>query len=238
MTDLSERSADVEKELKLVLADTTVRDRLLLALRVSSENSESENLESENFAKVKSIRQENYFFDTPERLASGAGWALRVRIETNASGGKSATLTAKGPNLRANRSDNIVERVELEESLDMELANSVVAGALDIRSLDSAPLRLLKEYVANQPLSPLVSFANERVKVLFPVGQVKATLDIDTTTFSNGDVDCELELELEDDQELKIVEEKLKELFSSLGLEYKVQKKSKLQRANEKGPQV
>ena len=120
----------------------------------------------------------------------------------------------------------------------MEVANSVVSGALDIRSLDSAPLRLLQKRFANQPLSPLVSFANERVRVPFPVGSVKAILDIDTTTFSNGDIDFELELEMDDDRELKVVETKLKELFSSLGLEYKVQRQSKLQRAHERGTQV
>ncbi|MFQ5607331.1 MAG: CYTH domain-containing protein, partial [Candidatus Zixiibacteriota bacterium] len=49
---------------------------------------------------ARRLRQENYFFDTPGSELRRSGWALRLRLETDASGVERAELTAKGAAMR------------------------------------------------------------------------------------------------------------------------------------------
>ena len=154
---------------------------------------------------------------------SGGGWALRVRTE-----GQNGLVTLKSDN---KGSDKVAIRNEIEASISFAVAADVIALKHDILDLDIAPVVFVKEKFGQVNLARLVRFENYRQRKDFQMGDHTYTLEVDTTTFSDGSVDYELEVELPDEDCLDAVLNDLRRMFSSLSIPFQHQPSSKLARA-------
>ncbi|MBU8932466.1 MAG: CYTH domain-containing protein [candidate division Zixibacteria bacterium] len=169
------------------------------------------------------VRQVNCFFDTEDGVLSGSGWALRVRTEA-----QTGLVTLKGDN---SGSDKVAIRDEIEASIPFEIAGDVIALKHDILDLDIAPIVYVKEKFGQISLARLVRFENHRQRKEFQLGDHTYTLEVDTTTYSDGSVGYELEVELPDEDRLDGVLNDLRRMFSSLSIPFTHQTTSKFARA-------
>ncbi len=165
----------------------------------------------------------NGFFDSEDRQLAEAGWVLRIRAENDR-----GLVTLKS---HATRRGAAMVRKEIEEEIRRPLAMEVVNLHLDVLSLAAAPIQFVRGEFPDITLARLVRFNNTRQKKQFRIGDYEYTLEIDKTEFSDGSVDYELEVELQDTSRIEIVEDGLRKLFSSLGILYARQDKSKYERA-------
>ena len=167
--------------------------------------------------------QLNAFFDTEERHLAKAGWALRVRVESNRGLVTIKSIsTEKGAAFIRQEVESQISRAEALEILNLRA---------DVMSLAILPIEHIVSQVGEIALSKLVQFENTRQKKLFKIGDYNYILEIDKTEFNDGSVDYELELELSDASRIDVVEDKLRKMFTSLNIPFEPQSESKFARA-------
>jgi len=168
----------------------------------------------------------NGFFDTEDRQLADDGWGLRVRAES-----RRGLVTLKGE-LPSSGSAKIREEIEAEvprgEALD------VLNLHKDVMGFFQPPIDFVKKKWGEIKVTKLAHFESIRQKKTFRIGDHNYMLELDKTEFADGSVDYELELELPDESRIIIVEDKLRKLFASLDIPFKVQVENKLERALKK----
>ncbi len=171
-------------------------------------------------------RHVNGFFDTEDRKLAADGWALRVRVESSRG---LITLKSKpsGPGVATVR-DEIEAEIPRGETLD------ILNLRKDVMTLSNIAIDFVKQKWGEITVTKLVHFENTRQKKLFKIGDYNYMLELDKTEFVDGTVDYELELELPDESRIEVVEDKLRKIFASLGIPFKLQKESKFLRALKK----
>jgi len=171
-------------------------------------------------------RHVNGFFDTEDRKLATDGWALRVRAESNR-----GLITLKsepsGPGVATVR-DEIEVEIPRGETLD------ILNLRKDVMALSNIAIDFVKQKWGKITVIKLVHFENTRQKKLFKIGDYNYTLELDKTEFADSTVDYELELELPDESRIEVVEDKLRKIFASLGIPFKLQMESKFVRALKK----
>jgi hypothetical protein len=137
-------------------------------------------------------------FDTPDRGLRQARHSLRLREEAGR-----FILTAKGPSLGV--SGNVSARPEAEAEVEPEVAQRILAGQGDVmselrrRATDPAYAALwegIERAHAGQPLGEVAFFHNRRRAVDVTIGGVPLRVEVDHTSFPNGDADDEVEIEI------------------------------------------
>lgn len=208
-----------EIEIKLALADAAAFARVLA------------HLDPHGTAPV--LIQENLFFDTADLALRHAGRTLRLRNERaqpNLRGG-TFTLTLKGPRAGAPTEGPLAVRSEHELAVPAVRARALRGGTLD-------PLRLFEEDDDPEHAAlaaacraalrggipkPQGGFTNERrpIALSFPLpgGDAPLVVELDRTTFGEGDVEHELEVEVAHVDDATAVEATLRTLLADLGLD-------------------
>lgn len=168
----------------------------------------------------------NGFFDTEDRQLSNDGWGLRVRSESS-----NGLVTLKGE-LAPSGAARIREEIEAEiprgEAIDLLNLRK------DVMSLGKPPIDFVRKKWGDIKLAKLVHFESTRQKKPFKIGDYDYMLELDKTEFTDGSVDYELELEMPEESRIEIVEDKLRKLFASLDIPFKLQTENKLVRALKK----
>ena len=171
-------------------------------------------------------RHVNGFFDTEDGKLADDGWALRVRVESSR-----GLITLKsepsGPGVATVR-DEIEAEIPRGETLD------ILNLRRDVMTLSNIAIDFVKQKWGEITVTKLVHFENTRQKKLFKIGDYNYVLELDKTEFADGTVDYELELELPDESRIEVVEDKLRKIFASLGIPFKLQTESKFLRALKK----
>lgn len=171
------------------------------------------------------ILQTNIFYDTPAREVSSIGYALRLRLQSD-----HGVITLKSTTKQV--SDASV-RMEIEEKIPYEKAMHIMQRG-NIKNLDSAPIRKLKDQKINlELLSPLLQFKNYRVKKNVELNNKTYLFELDKTTYSDDTTIYELEIELKSQNEINSAVADIQKLFQILDIEFIVMKKSKFERALE-----
>lgn len=168
----------------------------------------------------------NVFFDTEDRLISKNGWALRVRAES-----KRGLVTIKSIPTKEGLA---VVRQEIEAEIDKEQAITIINSNADVMDLDIMPIQFIKDKIGYFSLKKLVTFENIRQKKVFRLGDNNYFLEIDKTEYNDGSIDYELELELQNSLLLETIEDRLRKIFISLDIPFKIQTQSKFHRALKK----
>ncbi len=168
----------------------------------------------------------NGFYDTADRELSRNGWALRVRSENDR-----GLVTVKGA---ATHSGAAVIRQELEAEIERSEAVRILGGYSDVLDMDVEPVRFIKQEFPGRQMVALLQFNNDRQCKRFRIGDYDYMLEIDRTEFTDGSVDYELEVELPDPGQIEVVEDGLRKMFSSLGIPFERQHRSKFERALER----
>ena len=195
-----------EVEIKRLLGDDAAAERFLAALAAPV---------------VAEKHQVNNVFDTDRGDLARSNYALRVRTE-----GSDAFLTAKGPGRAV--SATTASRMEAEAAIEEELANELLAGAVEplcvlrARAADAAYAELWRGIDAARGCRPLRAtgrFENLRrvIDVTLP-GGLELTVELDRTDFPGGRVDNEIEIEVPDEALVDEVESWLDELTSEAGI--------------------
>ncbi len=163
------------------------------------------------------------FFDTEDRRLAAEGWALRIRAEDSR-----GLITVKSETTQpgvASVRDEVESEITRGEALD------ILGLRKDVLSMSNDAVGFVREKLGKASVSKLVHFENIRQKKPFKIGDYDYVLEIDKTEFADGSVDYELELELPDQSRIEVVEHRLRNLFSSLGIPFEIQTESKLARA-------
>ncbi len=146
---------------------------------------------------VRTFRQISYFFETPQDHLAKERLSLRVREESDISGGdERIVLTLKGGGLRAGA---LMVRPEIESDLDPGTWKEVLGGTLSLAKLDLPSIRRLHESVAglaDMELSPLGSIDNTREVFDFEADDIALEILLDHTTYPDGSASFEIESEL------------------------------------------
>ncbi|HUV30849.1 MAG TPA: CYTH domain-containing protein [Acidobacteriota bacterium] len=168
-------------------------------------------------------RHINGFFDTEDRRLAESGWVLRVRAEDDR-----GLVTLKS--LGAPRGAAVV-REEMEAEIGRAVAMEVLNLRMDVLGLAVEPVEYVKKEFPELSLARLIQFHNTRQKKRFKIGDYHYTLEIDRTEFADGSIDYELEVELKDADRVEVIQDCLRHLFTSLGIAFVPQEKSKYERA-------
>lgn len=170
------------------------------------------------------VRQINYFFDTPDKDLDGAWYTLRLRDE-----GGCFKLTAKRPRGKASHGA-LRDRDEVEVELETSLAKKILAGrempftALKGLSEPSGFINAIESLIAGKSQELVGSFQNERstmgpVKVDVGGESIELIFEMDRATFPGPQIHHEIEVEVcEDEKEL--AEKALRALWKKLDLEW------------------
>jgi inorganic triphosphatase YgiF len=173
------------------------------------------------------IRQENYFFDTPMRSLSAAGWALRIRKE-----GDRTTVTAKGPD-RA-ESEGLAIREEIEEEIDAKQSDLLLMGDIDPFSLPTQIADTIVGLCSGRKLIKIVSFINYRTMIAYEASGSAIDMALDRTEYSDGSVDFELEVELSEKSKYKAIMAIFDRILDKAGVPVILRVESKYARALKK----
>lgn len=162
----------------------------------------------------RGVRQRNEFFDSPSRALHACDCHLRLRREDDLDAPAHEAVwvvTLKGPKQTGGAVASLALRAEEEATVDEETASAMLRG--DASPLDALPPSPLVQSVASAAggerpvLQPGLGFVNVRIHAPFelqpPSGAppMAVTLELDTTTFSAGDVveeQWEVECEVQD----------------------------------------
>lgn len=167
--------------------------------------------------------QTNYYFDSISLDLKKKKIGLRIRTSPK----KPALATVKFP--KAGKTNNLAAlklRYEYEETLSAKDAKAVLGGTKKISALDVLPIRILKRKVPKSCLESAVKLGalkTERTTFQYLHG---LTLELDKFTFF-GDTFYELECET---HQPKHADLNLRELFKTLRIKYRPERKSKLAR--------
>lgn len=171
----------------------------------------------------REISQENAFFDTPDRLLSHNGWALRVRA--TALGG---LVTLKG---LTTVSGAAAMRQEIEEEIEQQTALDLIHLRREPLDFASRPITYITQTYHPSSLVRLIMFRNTRQYKQLELDGLPYQFEIDKTEYLDGSVDYELEVELADVIDVPIAEKSLHSLFNRLGIPFLPQRESKFGRA-------
>ncbi|MEP0827360.1 MAG: CYTH domain-containing protein [bacterium] len=173
----------------------------------------------------KILKQDNYFFDSADRLLSRSGWVLRLRLEE-----ERASLTLKGT--ASESRDGLAIRPEISARWDYQRARQSIAEG--ISSAEILPLSIVQQAkmpVAGIRLETMIHFMNYRVSIPQLLANLDLILEIDRTEFDNGDIDYELEVEIPGATHYDPVIKELENLLGHLEIPLKFHTQSKFARA-------
>lgn len=173
--------------------------------------------------------QLNGFFDSPNHELAAKGWALRVRAERD-----SGLVTLKGAKQETSLGQHAIVREEIEEPISGSTARDILESRRSLMSLTVEPVIKARGLVAELSAELYVRFRNLRRKKRHGFGDRAYVLEIDHTQYADGSSDYELEVELDNPESAGDIECQLRHLFTSLGIEFKPQRRTKLERALEK----
>lgn len=144
------------------------------------------------FVEKKSvIKQENFFYDSPDLGLSRIGWALRIRREE-----KNLTATLKGKSIK--NIEGLTIRPEIEERFATNQVMDLSAETIDLNNLPENIQSMIKRLLPIGELKQVLHFDNFRTTVELKDADRIIILEIDRTIFPDNSVDYELEIELAD----------------------------------------
>jgi len=172
---------------------------------------------------LKSVDQTNFYFDNQSLQLRKKRIGLRVRIE-NAS---KCTLTVKEPSkLRSTKLPKLKIRKEWESRLSLATAKSLVKGKTSIASLNSKPIRVLKNHFSKEQLKKVSPLGSVKTSRTFVMADHKTLLEIDKYKMFKKKF---YELEVETHQPV-IADAVVRSLLKKHGISYRPITKSKLGR--------
>lgn len=202
----------VETELKLLVDDRAALESVLALLG----------------PEIAPRIQDNLYFDTVDGSWGRLGYAVRLRAE-----GDRRRLTVK---TRGEAAGAFVARGEWETDVDGATAERLRDGGSVLRD---AVVRLLADHGADLPddlratdLVPRGSMHNVRRRATLP-GAEGLVVELDETTYPNGDVRHEVELEVPDVGVTPAAARALREVFDRAGVAWRpsqVTKRERLER--------
>lgn len=194
-------SPNLEREVKLALADAEEHARLVTGLG----------------PPLRTLEQDNYYFDAEDDRLAAAGVLLRLRLEDD-----SATVTVKEEH--APRAAGHFQVTELEAPLPLETARAIARGEQPLADPDLAPLAALTRRFG--PLGSLRCWGHMRnLRRCYPLAG--GLLELDHTVYPDGSEDHEVELESAD---LAAAEAALVALLDRHGVRYQPQQRAKAER--------
>lgn len=196
-----------EIEIKYRLDNRESLDRVRLAL------------ENQQYLVDRTLQQRNYFFDLAGWELNSMGWTIRLRRENSDN-----FLTVKSRLDTQNTNLALAVKLEYELSIDDQLAEDLSEGRRDFREVIESTetkhdktrqhvVHWLAEITQGMPLLLKGSFSNERRCVPVRIEGEDFVLELDTTTFPNGEVHFEVELELKREEQASTCQTFLKRLF-------------------------
>ena len=204
-----DRSQPVETELKLVVEDRAALDRILTHLGPPRSTQD----------------QHNRYFDTDDGAWSRHGLAVRLRRQ---SGTLKLTVKSGG----ADEGD-FVRRGEWETELPVARESGLAGGGLPllgaVRALLEEHGEVLPAELADAPPHEIGTMTNVRRRAELP-GHDGLLVELDETTYPNGDVRFEVELEVPDATRAAAAVERLRASFDAAGVAWKPSKVSKRER--------
>jgi hypothetical protein len=174
-------------------------------------------------------RQENAFYDTPDRALGADGLVLRLRAETV----RKKTrwfITGKGPGTRAGSLTSVREE---EIEIDAATSKSIKTGEdmLALLEKDGAPSRkaianAMRRAASGKEMVRIGSFINERTRlpVTLTEGSVRfdAVLELDRTLFPGDQVHHEVEMEVPEGVDPDVASRAFEALFKRAGVNGRV----------------
>lgn len=182
---------------------------------------------------LPAVRQVNCFLDTSDGFLRALKFGFRVREEGK--GGEETgayLLTIKGPRLD---DGPLSVRREEECVIDPGLARRMSAEGVKASELPGlAPVGLLREVCGDRwdslVFRPVLTFVNERTPVLFEEDGLQIHAELDRTEYDGGKVFYEFEAEFASDEAYRETEPRLKRIFASAGVAWKLSDQSKFAR--------
>ena len=171
-------------------------------------------------ASLGAVQQRNWLFDTADHRLQQARFAVRVRDESG-----QFSVTAKAPET-LDADGVIASRAEAETEIMRETADRLLDGSacpLDSHRTSgpecAALVQRVRAVLDGAPMRVIGSFDNVRDRwgVQIP-GVGSLVLELDTTTFPNGQVDHELELEMPEGTNADLVRRAIDSWLISAGV--------------------
>lgn len=208
---MSKKNENLEMEIKLDLVDERNFNLLL-----------------EWLPEPRNIKhQTNYFFDTDDWTLSRSGWALRLRTTAD-----SAAITVKG---KALKGDGLLTvRPEIEVLIPIEQAKAFLQNGLTPGQMPAEIQEPLKNLGPDIRLVMRLKFTTDRYIIDFIDNDIKFSVDLDFTKYSDNTADFELETELQDRTLSERILAVIKGIFERLDIPLIFQTRSKFARALKK----
>lgn len=207
MTD--DRSQPVETELKLVVDDRASLDRILARLGPARSTQD----------------QHNRYFDTDDGAWSEHGLAVRLRRQD---GTLKLTVKSGGTD-----DGDFVRRGEWETELPVDRESTLAAGGApllaSVRALLEEHGTALPAALAAAPLREIGTMTNVRRRAGLPDHE-GLLVELDETTYPNGDVRFEVELEVPDASRATAAVGRLRAAFDAAGVAWRPSKVTKRER--------
>ena len=185
-------------------------------------------LDKENFEKtvsllhqnskfIKTDNQKNFFFDSKRRELDQKRINFRIRIINETT----AIITIKGKGDKGGKLTNGISRIsEVEQDLDLLLANKIISNPLEILNHGNIPLiKVFLDELESKDVEISEQFSNTRF--IFDYKGYK--LEVDETEYTFGKA-FEIEIESEKPEEAKKVVEAF---LTENGIHYSFSKRSK-----------
>ncbi len=198
-------------------------------LKLALTPEESAVLEAHLGPPIRVTSQQNLYLDSAEGHLRREQIGLRLRIERSRAAESSGTrfiLSLKGP---SRRKGELVERTEEEAEIDRAVAERIQAGGLDPHTSDLPGLAPAARRLGIRQVICLGSVENERRVLALPLPDERsAELDLDRTRYPDGNIDWEVELELPEGQSGPV--QRLRDLFTELGIAWRPHSEGKYSR--------
>jgi uncharacterized protein YjbK len=174
-------------------------------------------------------RQENTFFDTPERALGADGLVLRLRAESV----RKTTrwfITGKGPGMRAGSLTSVrEEEIEIDAGQSRTITNGEAALALlerDATPSRKALVQAVRSAAGGDELVRIGSFVNERTRLPVTLSDAgvtfSAVLELDRTTFPGNQIHHEVEMEIPEGVDHDVAQRAFDALFARAGVSGRV----------------
>jgi uncharacterized protein YjbK len=171
------------------------------------------------------IKQDNYFFDTPDHILAQTGWALRIRIEAS-----HAAVTLKGKSVKSNLA-HLADRPEYTTELPLQKALEYISNGFNLSDLPDEFMRPLIDIHNPQIVTCQLRFVNFRHTIDYETASIRLPLEIDRTIFPDNSIDYELEIELAGPEQYPTAISAISNLLDELSIAVIYQTEGKLSRA-------